>query len=50
GDIIEVGFGSGNVKVEVQEIRETVKRTEVSELYRIIGGAKGDEVPEIDEE
>lgn len=50
GDRIEIGFGSGNVLVEVKEIRENVKRTEVAELYEIIGGHKGQEVPEIGED
>mgnify|MGYP001446311346 CR=1 FL=1 len=47
GDTIEIAFGSGNVKVEVLEIREHVKKSDVSDLYRIIGGREGEELPEI---
>lgn len=50
GDKIEIGFGSGNVLVEVMDIRENVKKAEVAELYRIIGGKQGEEVPEVNEE
>ncbi len=36
GDIIEIQFGSKNVKVEVQEVRETVKKEEAENLYRYL--------------
>ncbi len=48
GDKIEIAFGSGNVTVIVKDIRETVRRTEVAELYTIVGGKPGEEAPEID--
>lgn len=34
GDIIEIQFGSRNVKVEVLDVKETVKKEEVESLYR----------------
>ena len=36
GDIIEIQFGSRNVKVEVLDVRETVKKEEVESLYRYL--------------
>ena len=36
GDIIEIQFGSRNVKVEVLEIRETVRKEDVESLYRYL--------------
>ena len=36
GDTIEIQFGSRNVKVEVLDVKETVKREEVENLYRYI--------------
>ena len=36
GDIIEIQFGSRNVKVEVLDVKETVKKEEVENLYRYI--------------
>ena len=36
GDIIEVSFGTRNVKVEVQDIRETVRKEEAETLYRYL--------------
>ena len=35
-DIIEIQFGSRNVKVEVLEVRETVRKEEVESLYRYL--------------
>lgn len=49
GDVIEIAFGSGNVKVEVLAVRENVKKKDVTDLYRIIGSSK-QETLEIDEE
>lgn len=49
GDRIEIAFGSGNVLVEVLEIRENVKKSEVAELYRIIGSQKNEGMPSVDE-
>lgn len=36
GDTIEIQFGSHNVKVEVLDVKETVKKEEVENLYRYI--------------
>ena len=36
GDIIEVGYGSKQVKVKVCAIKETTKKAEASELYELI--------------
>ena len=35
GDTIEIQFGSRNVKVEVLDVKETVKKEEVENLYRL---------------
>ena len=36
GDTIEIQFGSRNVKVEVLDVKETVKKEEVENLYRYL--------------
>ena len=36
GEIIEIQFGSRNVKVEVLDVKETVKKEEVESLYRYL--------------
>ncbi|MDF7682088.1 RNA-binding S4 domain-containing protein [Lactobacillus sp. ESL0679] len=36
GDVIEVGYGSRQVKAKVCAIRETTKKAEASELYELI--------------
>ncbi|ARD06344.1 MULTISPECIES: RNA-binding S4 domain-containing protein [Lactobacillus] len=36
GDIIEVGYGTRQVKAKVLDIRETTKKAEASELYEIV--------------
>ena len=36
GDTIEIQFGSRNVKVEVLDVQETVKKDEAKELYRYL--------------
>lgn len=36
GDVIEIQFGTKNVKVEVLDIRETTKKDEAAELFRYI--------------
>ncbi|MCI8371383.1 MAG: RNA-binding S4 domain-containing protein [Lachnospiraceae bacterium] len=36
GDIIEIGFGTKAVKVEVLNVQETVKKEEAKELYRYL--------------
>jgi len=36
GDILEIQFGSKPVKVEVKEVKETVKKDEAIEMYVIL--------------
>ena len=36
GDIIEIGFGDKQVKVEVLSLEETYKKDEARELYRVL--------------
>ena len=36
GDIIEINFGTRNVKIEVLGVKETIKKEESENLYRII--------------
>jgi ribosomal 50S subunit-recycling heat shock protein len=36
GDIITIGFGNKEVKVEVLDVQETVKKEEAKELFRYI--------------
>ena len=36
GDIITIGFGNKDVKVEVLDVRETIHKADVSTLYRYI--------------
>lgn len=36
GDIIEIGFGNKNVKVEVLDVKESTKKEEAKELYRYL--------------
>ena len=36
GDIIEIGFGTKTVKVEVLDVQETVKKDDAKELYRYL--------------
>lgn len=36
GDIIEIQFGSRNVKVEVLEVKENVKKEDVESMYRYL--------------
>ena len=36
GDIIEIQFGTKTVKVEVLDVKETVKKEEVENLYRYV--------------
>ncbi len=36
GDIVEIGFNSGTVKFEILQIKETVRKEEAENLYRII--------------
>ena len=36
GDVLEIQFGTRNVKVEVLNVQETVKKDEAQELYRYL--------------
>ena len=36
GDIIEIAFNSGAVKIEILDIKETVRKEDAEKLYRII--------------
>ena len=36
GDILEIQFGSKNVRVEVLDVQETVKKEAASELFRYL--------------
>ena len=37
GDILELGFNSGTVKLKVLMIKETVKKEEAESMYEILG-------------
>ena len=36
GDIVEIAFNSGAVKIEILDVKETVKKEQAENLYRII--------------
>ena len=36
GDVIEIGFGNKQVKVEVLDVAETVRKDEAKELFRYL--------------
>ena len=36
GDIIEIQFGSRNVRVEVLDVKETVKKEDVESMFRYL--------------
>ena len=36
GDVIEILFGSKNVRVEVLEVRETVEKEDVESMYKYL--------------
>lgn len=36
GDIIEIGFGTKAVRVEVTDIKETQKKEEAAQMYRYV--------------
>lgn len=36
GDVIEVGFGNKNVKIEVLNVQDTVRKDDAKELYRYL--------------
>jgi ribosomal 50S subunit-recycling heat shock protein len=37
GDLLEIGFGDKAVKVEILELRETVRAEDASKMYRNLG-------------
>lgn len=36
GDVIEIGFGNKNVKVEVLDVQETVKKEAAKDLFKYL--------------
>lgn len=36
GDVIEIGFGTRNVKVEVLDVQETTRKEDEKELFRYL--------------
>ena len=36
GDILEIMFGTNPLKVEVLEVKETVKKEEAREMYKVL--------------
>ncbi len=36
GDVLEIAFNSGTIKLEVLQLKETVKKEDADSLYRII--------------
>ncbi|MBR5899872.1 MAG: RNA-binding S4 domain-containing protein [Clostridia bacterium] len=36
GDVVELGFNSGTVKIEILAVKETVRKEEAENLYRVI--------------
>ena len=36
GDVIEIGFGTRSVKVEVLDVQETTKKEEAKELFKYL--------------
>lgn len=36
GDIVSIGFGEGEMKFRVEQIKETVKKDEVRSLYTVL--------------
>lgn len=36
GDVIEIGFGTKNVRVEVRDIQDTTKKDEAKELFKYL--------------
>ena len=36
GDVIEIGFGARNVKVEVLDVQETTRKEDAKELFRYL--------------
>jgi ribosomal 50S subunit-recycling heat shock protein len=36
GDVIELGFNSGTIKLKVLELRETAKKEQAEQMYQVI--------------
>jgi ribosomal 50S subunit-recycling heat shock protein len=36
GDILEIGFNSGTVKVRINDVKETVKKEQAESLYEVL--------------
>lgn len=36
GDILDIGFGSGNSRIRILAVRETVRKDEAGDLYEIL--------------
>ena len=36
GDVVELGFNSGTVKIKILQIKDTVKKEEAETLYQVI--------------
>ncbi len=36
GDVLEIAFNSGTIKLEILQLKETVKKEEADSLYRVI--------------
>lgn len=36
GDILEIGFNSGTVKVRINDVKETVKKEQAEGLYEVL--------------
>ena len=39
GDLLEIGFGQRQVRVEILEIRDNVRTEEAATLYKLLDGA-----------
>lgn len=37
GDVVEILFNSGTLKIEILNVKETVRKEEVESLYRVLG-------------
>ena len=37
GDIVELGFNSGTVRIRILEIKETVRKEQAESMYEILG-------------
>lgn len=38
GDVVEIGFGTGQTRIRILQIRETVRKEDASEMYEILSG------------